>query len=544
MARTGCEGPPVVCAYLPMALPGAFASPPGGILVKCSVSLPDRPGSLARFAGAIAQAGGTITFFHYDRSLDACRISAEARFRNDQALTDLGASFEEVSFVAGLSPSAVAAEVFVTAPESVLELTVRLVNEAGALAAFATLLAAGHANVIYMLYNEMLDPESVDIALATASPGEITGLLQALNEHAYHYRVLYRGSGEEEAAGIIGLKLVEKFFLRLKRLLPESDGAEIRSLVASSQEIHKDLVEFAGEAGNDLEAGDVYETVLSLASRSRSSVGDAFQAVEMPGLLLPGGVALTGLRLPTSENIYLFASAGELTLIDAGHGIYYADVKKLLRAKGLDPSRVRRIFVTHPDTDHAGTSGYFADEFGTEVFLHAQSAAVIATMNRAHGSSGGLLDLNKYYTRLSSRFTECRFPAQPRYFGASDAATIGGFAVIDSFTIGPLRFAVLESRGGHTPGLVFFLNRELGLLFCSDYLLNRASLRQQDREHLGLYRDLLVSPNQDARLYREETAALKELMLELDGDLVRSGASALIFPGHGDYYPAANLRDE
>ncbi|MEZ5126598.1 MAG: MBL fold metallo-hydrolase [Thermoleophilia bacterium] len=532
---------PSVTVYRESVAPDGVATSPG-VLAKLRVHLPDRPGSLSHFAADIAEVRGNITFFHYDRSVDAGCVVAEALLPDQAALDELNAGLHELR--GGVSTaSGGPEEFFITAPESVLEVMVRLADTPGSLAAIAELLGAHEANVVYMLYDELLDAEAVDVALATASPQEIGTLLQALNERGYHYRVVYQGNAEQEAASIIGLKLVERFFLRLKGLMPASDVSEVRSLVQSSEELYKDLVEFAAEAGNDLEASDVYETVLTFASRSRGSTGDRFHVVEMPRLDLPGGVSVTGLRLPTSENIYLFDDGEELTLIDAAHGIYYADIKRLMRERGIDPSRVKRIFVTHPDTDHVGTAGYFESEFGTAVFMHPASVDVIANMNRAFGASGGLLRLNMYYTRLSSRFTECRFPAHPRYFSRSGSEVIGGFPVIDEFSIGPLRFEVLESRGGHTPGLVHFLNREFGLLFSSDYLLNVGSLRDQDKQHLGIYRYLVITPNQDPALYREEAQALKDMLLQLDAEASARGVIAYVLPGHGDYYKASDLAE-
>jgi glyoxylase-like metal-dependent hydrolase (beta-lactamase superfamily II) len=187
-------------------------------------------------------------------------------------------------------------------------------------------------------------------------------------------------------------------------------------------------------------------------------------------------------------------------------------------------------------------AGYFEREFGTRVYMHAGSADVIANMNRAVGATHqGLLNLNKYYTRLSIRFTECRFPAQPHYFRTNRLGAMGSFNVIDTFKIGPLSFEVLESLGGHTPGLVFFLNQEFGLLFTSDFLLNVKSLRPEDKEHLGIYRYLLTSPNQDSLVYKEETKVLKEMMLAMGRELTARGRTAYIFPGHGDYYAVGEL---
>lgn len=70
-----------------------------------------------------------------------------------------------------------------------------------------------------MFYNEGIDAEAADIALATRNPGEVNSLLNAINSRAYHYKVVYRGSDIEEVERIIGLNLVEKFFLRLQKLV-------------------------------------------------------------------------------------------------------------------------------------------------------------------------------------------------------------------------------------------------------------------------------------------------------------------------------------
>ncbi|HWR72403.1 MAG TPA: MBL fold metallo-hydrolase [Nitrospirota bacterium] len=513
------------------------ADPAKALLVKFRIYLPDRPGSLAGFASAIAQAGGNISSFHYDRAADSSCVAVNIQIGTENNLQTLLDSLSEKDYRFERS-SAPEHEVLVTSAENVLEVKVRLANIPGALAAFARLLAGHDANVTYMLYDEDIDAESADIAMATKDPGEVDVLLKAINEQGYHYRVVYRGSNEQEAANIIGLKMVEKFFLRLKRLLPSSDLAEIRSLVESSRDLYQDLVQFSTEAGNNLEAGDVFETVLTFASRSRSHIKDKFSAAAMQPLRFHDRVTLQGFRLPTSENVYLLSDGNELAMIDAGHGIYYEDLKRLFKKYGMDPSKVRRIYVTHPDTDHAGSAGYFEREFGTQVFMHPGSMDVMTHMNRAYGAGGSLLNLNKYYTRLSNRFTECLFPERPLYFPDHGTHRAGPFNILTAFSFGPLVFEVLESLGGHTPGLVFFLNREFGLLFTSDFLLNTASLSAEEKEHLALYRYLLTSPNRDSRIYKEESAALKDLMTAIARELKPLGKEARIFPGHGDHYSA------
>ncbi|MDA8422469.1 MAG: hypothetical protein M0Z89_03955, partial [Nitrospiraceae bacterium] len=250
------------------------------ILAKFRISLPDRPGSLAGFASIIAQADGNISFFHYDRALDSSRVAVEVQLSKESHLTSLLNALREKQYAIDQAQDA-RDDLMVTAAASVLEIKVRLANKPGTLAAFARLLAKHNANVLYMLYDEDIDAESADIAMATADSEEINSLLQAANEQGYHYRVLYRGSNEQEAANIIGLKLIEKFFLRLKKILPSSGVEEIKSLVESSRDLQQDLTQFATEAGNHLEAGDVFETVLTFASRSRSRTGEKFSVTAM-----------------------------------------------------------------------------------------------------------------------------------------------------------------------------------------------------------------------------------------------------------------------
>ncbi len=532
--------PPQVKIYRRLKTSGSKSY--ADFITKFRVFLEDRPGSLSDLATLISSGNGNISFFHYDRSLDSNRVVVEVQMRGKSDIAGLfnelqgrHHSFEKIG--------GVKEDVQITSADNILQIKVRLENVPGTLAAFANLLKEHDANVIYMLYDEDIDTGSADIAMATKSVEEINQVLDGVNRAGYYYRVLYKGSDEKEVEHVIGLKLVEKFFLKLRRLLPEQEFGELRAIVDSSQEMSADLVKFYEEAGNSLEAGDVFEKIMTLASKSRGRTGMHFAAEEMPRVRINEKVTLCSFRLPTSENIYLFRHNDEITMIDAGYGVYYEDIKRLLRDKSLEPSNVRRIFLTHPDADHAGTSGYFAEEFGTEVYLHPGAKGVIENQNRAHGLTGRLASLNRYYTRLINRFTENRFPEVIRNFRLADLGHEGDFHAIDSFIVGDVEFLVLESLGGHIPGHVFFLNKDHGLIFTSDFLINVQSLSSEDREVLGVYRYLLTSPNSDGELYKRESEALRQLITGLDNALRQSGRKAIVFPGHGEYY-GANLLSE
>lgn len=505
------------------------------MLFKLRLFLKDRPGSLAELSSLVAENQGNISFFHYDRSVDCSRVVVEVWFSKrgelDSLMTALKARNCCLSEADGNRD-----EVSITTLENVLEIKVRLVHKPGSLAAFARLLREHCANVIYMLYDEYMDPESADIALATENAEEIDRLLVAINQKDYHYKVVYRGSDQEAADHVIGLNLIEKFFFSLRKLLSDKDIQELRTVVRSSKELYAGLVGFYSEVGNNLDMGEVFGNVLALASMSVSKSGSNFYVRELPTIEIDNNIQLFTFRLPTGGNIFVFRHDDELTMFDSGYGLYYENIKALLRERSLDPALIRRIFVSHPDADHIGASGYFVEEFGAEVLMHPASRGVMANENRAHGIDGRLSELNKCFTRLVNEFTRCKYPEKAAFFSTSPIETVGDFDVIDVFSVGKLTFQVLESHGGHVPGQVFFLGSEHGLLFTSDYLINVGSLGMEDRDNLSVPRYLMTSTNTNSRVFREESESLRNLGLRLDADMKSRGKFAIVFPGHGDYY--------
>jgi len=504
-------------------------------LVKCEVFLEDKPGSLVDFSSLIAEREGNIGFFHYDRSVDCNRVAAGVQYENKNNLYRFLELLREKDYYS-LKNEIGKDEIQIMTPESVLEIKVRLINKPGSLAAFALLLKEHRANVIYMLYDEDIDPESADIALATENPGEVNSLLGAINSKGYNYKVVYRGSDIEEVERIIGLKLVEKFFLRLQKLVSSQDVQELMAVVDSSKKLYTELVRFYSEMSNHLEKGNVFEDILTFASTSMAKVRKNFHVKELPPLQFEDNIQLFTFRLPTGGNIFIFLRDGEITMFDAGYGLYYEDIKNLLKRKRMDPGHVRRIFVSHPDADHIGSAEYFAEEFGTQVFMHTDCKGIIDNENRAYGTNTKLSKLNKHFTVLVNRFTKCKYPEKVSFFSTSVIDKVGTFNVIDTFPVGNLEFQVLQSHGGHIPGQVFFLDREHGLFFSFDYLINIDSLSTEEKDYMSLPRYFMTSTNTNSRVFKEETSSLMDVIFLLDKELKRRGKSVLIFPGHGNYY--------
>ncbi|MBE0477703.1 hypothetical protein IBX65_01095, partial [Candidatus Aerophobetes bacterium] len=146
---------PYIRAYQTLKLPNYKQEP--GYLVKLDILLEDKPGSLADFSFLIAEAGGNIGFFHYDRSIDPNRVVSEVQFKERENLEKLLQLLKKSYSYS--EDERLQDDIKIITPESVLEIKVRLTNRPGSLAAFACHLKEYRANVIYMLYNEDIDPE-------------------------------------------------------------------------------------------------------------------------------------------------------------------------------------------------------------------------------------------------------------------------------------------------------------------------------------------------------------------------------------------------
>jgi hypothetical protein len=265
--------------------------------------LPDRPGSLAGFATTIAHIGGNISFFHYDRSTDSSRVAVEVQLEGEDRLDVLLQSLQENQYGfdsvrGGLD------EVLVTAVESILEIKVRLVNRPGSLA-FLPGSSSSTTQTSSTCYDEDIDPESADIVMALRTAGGQL-LLQAVNEDGYHYRVVYRGSNEQEAAHIIGLKMVEKFFLP-QEAPPSSDVAEIKSSWNHPGSCTRTWYTSLPKLETTLRQAMCSRRFLP-SRRARSQTGEKFSATAMRPLRFRNWVTLR-VRLPSSENFICCATA-------------------------------------------------------------------------------------------------------------------------------------------------------------------------------------------------------------------------------------------
>lgn len=88
-----------------------------------------------------------------------------------------------------------------------------------------------------------------------------------------------------------------------------------------------------------------------------------------------------GLSPDFDAHVYLLDGGDELALIDCGLGTAAGRSALLgqIRTAGADVGRLRRLFVTHYHTDHAGGAGVYRSELGLTVAAAAEVADALAT---------------------------------------------------------------------------------------------------------------------------------------------------------------------
>lgn len=513
------------------------ALPSGEWLLAGRLSVQDRPGELAEVTSAIAGQQATIERFFYNRSQEAHVVTIATRVPAGEGVGRLATELREKGRLEP-PPNEPDDAIAITDPAGLLRVKVTLQPRPGSLAAFAGVLKVHRASVIYLAYDGKNSPGLAEMAMATASPEEVSALLRDLNEQGYHYHVDWQGAEGGPMGDVIGLSVVERFLFDLRAALPRKRLHELEELIRSSKDLQETLLRFTREAGGSDEsmaASEIFTKILELATASVSKTGPGFLLRLTGPLELSEQVSLYMLACPTGANSYLLRTEEGYTLIDSSYGLYYADAKKALAGHGIDVSRIRSALFTHADADHAGWAERLEEEFGTAVYIHPDSLGIFRHENRAYGSGTRLAALNADFTKLINRFTDLRPPREPRPFPPADGQA-GEFKVIGRFPVGDIELLALASHGGHVPGQVFFYARREGLLFSGDYLIDFASLSDREKSTLSIPRFLMTSTNADARMFGREMRKLAALMLETHTNIQAAGRLARVFPGHGGFY--------
>ncbi len=98
--------------------------------------------------------------------------------------------------------------------------------------------------------------------------------------------------------------------------------------------------------------------------------------------LVGGGPSVGfGLSEDIDCHVYCIDGGDELALIDCGMavGTSLDQILDNVRADGLDPDRIRYLYITHYHTDHAGGAAKFRDRLGLKVCISHEGAEALRT---------------------------------------------------------------------------------------------------------------------------------------------------------------------
>lgn len=93
--------------------------------------------------------------------------------------------------------------------------------------------------------------------------------------------------------------------------------------------------------------------------------------------LVASGAQGFGLTHPSDCHAYLIDGGREAALIDAGAGVEPEGLLARLAGTGIEPERIRHLFVTHAHADHAGGAASVRERLGLAVACSPEVAAIV-----------------------------------------------------------------------------------------------------------------------------------------------------------------------
>lgn len=82
-------------------------------------------------------------------------------------------------------------------------------------------------------------------------------------------------------------------------------------------------------------------------------------------------------------NVFLVAAGDEWLMFDAGSGRSPERALAVLADDGIDPRRIRHLFLTHGHADHSGGAAHWRETLGLEVHAARATAAMVAAGDEA-----------------------------------------------------------------------------------------------------------------------------------------------------------------
>jgi glyoxylase-like metal-dependent hydrolase (beta-lactamase superfamily II) len=247
-------------------------------------------------------------------------------------------------------------------------------------------------------------------------------------------------------------------------------------------------------------------------------------------LVLSRDVSMFSIQPYCGSNTYLLLSKNDIVIIDTGYSIYAEELLKTIKGLIPDWDRLKkRIYITHADVDHCGLL-YKMDSSTT--ILNEKSAETFRKQHDQLPDYREQTELHLGYSKISRIISGYIVP------DITDAIIIdhdtpkdhNSLLLIGHLYMADMDFEILEGSGGHLYGEMIYVNRETGIVFTGDILVNIDGFSKDRAEFNSLAPFLMKSVNvnsEKARKMRHQTMAL------IEDISIQNGKPCIVCGGHG-----------
>ena len=450
-------------------------------------TMPDRAGAFLRASRIIAELGLNITRVSYNKAIDTHTLFIEVEGTHAR-LEQAAERLKEIGCLQnGMEEGAV------------LLVEFRLRDTPGSVTAVLELIEQYNFNISYLSSQENGTAwQLFKMGLFVEQPEQFSQFLNAASLLCPVRVVDYDKAERILDNSIFYVSFANELAQRLA--LPEEGRMEL--VIDANQVMH--LLDERGESFHK-----TFDYIRGFGEALAACRGGAFQP-RVTEYDYGGGLRLILVEPPCGSNTCILQHQGRYLFIDTGYACYREEMLSLFRRLLPDfDTAPRAALITHADVDHCG----LLDLFDT-VYLSRKSRDSLLMERTSRGGFRERNPLHAPYIRICKALTSYRTaaPETLRVIAGVSAPQSRPLEEIGSWRFGELTFQVAEGQGGHLPGELVLVERERGLVFTGDILVNIRELTEEQARYNHYAPYLMTSVDTDPALCAEERRELPAVL--------------------------------
>lgn len=479
-------------------------------------NIPDKSGAFMLASKIIYKHQGNIVRVSYNKAVDLHTLFIDVVADEDE----LNLITSELDNVGYLNEK--------ISETRVIIVSIKIPDISGALLPVLKILDRYDINISYMNSSSTnTDHQDFEMGLLIENPNIVKMVLDDISE-IYQINIIDYGDSETTLDNTI-------FYIRLandmQKLLNLSTKKTMEFISESNRILQ--MLQHKGTANPD----KVFDYIRRFASFIAKHKNTHFFA-DIDKININDDLILYCIQPPCGSNIYIVKTENELTLIDTGFAVYYEEMLTIFKQLFPNWETVsKKIYITHADIDHCGLLSKIED---AQIFMNEKSAESI---RRQYAGLPDFREANDYcfgYSKLSQIISDYT-PVDTdklNIIGHDTMADHCDLLNIGAFQIGELNFEVMEGSGGHLYGEMIFINKEYGLIFTGDNLVNISGFTPERAEFNSLAPFLMTSVN----INSEKAKKMRNEIISLIHDLEQINKHpCIICGGHG---PISRLKGD